>query len=239
VLSAEEMHSVLSPQCSALMNFSIIIPTFNRAQLLSRAIESVLAQDFSDWEMIVMDDGSSDNTGDVVRIFSDVDQRITYHFSKNQGAAAARNFGASFASGRYITFLDSDDEYLPGHLQTRAEILSAKPAIELLHGGVEVIGDPMVTDIFDHSKLIPVSECIVGGTFFIRRDLFKRLEGFSDIPYGDDNDFYIRASELGALIEKVEFPTYRYHRTEADSLCNIAVRQGIDGIKKFRSRADF
>ena len=92
------------------MQFSIITPTFNRAHLLSRAIESVLAQSFSDWEMIIMDDGSSDNSGDVVRIFSDVDLRISYHYSENQGAAAARNLGASFASGRYITFLDSDDE---------------------------------------------------------------------------------------------------------------------------------
>ena len=217
------------------MQFSIITPTFNRDHLLSRAIESVLAQDFSDWEMIVLDDGSSDNTGDVVRLFADVDLRISYHYSENQGAAAARNLGASFASGKYFTFLDSDDEYLPNHLQARAEILSSKPAIELLHGGVEVIGDQMVADLFDHSKLIPISDCIVGGTFFIRRDLFKRLEGFSDIPYADDNDFFTRASELGALIEKVDLPTYRYYRTEADSLCSIVEREGVAGIEIFRN----
>ena len=217
------------------MLFSIVIPTFNRAHLLSRAIESILAQDFSDWELIVLDDGSSDNTGDIVRLFADVDLRITYHFSENQGAAAARNLGASFTSEKYITFLDSDDEYLPGHLGKRAEILSAQPAIELLHGGVEVIGNTMVTDRFDHTKLIPISDCIVGGTFFIRRDLFKRLSGFADIPYGDDNDFYSRATEHGAFIKKVDFPTYRYYRTEPDSLCAIIERDGITGIEKFRS----
>ncbi len=213
------------------MQFSIIIPTFNRAHLLSRAIESVLAQDFSDWEMIVMDDGSSDNTGEVVRLFADVDLRISYHYSENQGAAAARNLGASFISGKYITFLDSDDEYLPSHLQRRAEILSSKPAIELLHGGVEVIGDQTVADLNDTSKLIPISDCIVGGTFFIRRDLFKRLGGFATIPYGDDNDFYNRASKLGALIGKVDIPTYRYYRTEADSICNIVIKNARGGIK--------
>ncbi len=217
------------------MIFSIIIPTFNRAHVLSRAIESILTQDFSDWELIVIDDGSSDNTGDIVRLFADVDLRITYHFSENQGAAAARNLGASFVSGKYITFLDSDDEYLPSHLAKRDEILSAEPAIELLHGGVEIIGNQMIADRFDHSKLIPISDCIVGGTFFIRRDLFKRLNGFADLPYGDDNDFYTRAAEHGAFIKKTDLPTYRYYRTEPDSLCAIVERDGIEGIMSLRS----
>jgi glycosyltransferase involved in cell wall biosynthesis len=207
------------------MQFSIIIPTFNRAYLMSRAIESVLAQDFSDWEMIIVDDGSSDNTGDVVRIYTDVDERIQYHYKSNEGAAATRNFGCSLASGKYFTFLDSDDEYLQGHLSLRAEMISAEPSIELIHGTVEVIGDKMIADKFDLTKLISIDDCIVGGTFCIRRDLFKRLDGFADIPYADDNDFYMRAMEIGALIRKIEIPTYRYYRNEADSITyTITVR---------------
>lgn len=215
--------------------FSIIIPTFNRAHLLSRAIESVIAQEFSDWQLIVVDDGSSDNTGEVVRVFTDIDTRISYHYSKNQGAAEARNLGATFASGRYLTFLDSDDEYLPDHLAIRADILSAQPALEMLHGGVEVIGDTMIADKNDPAKLIPIADCIIGGTFVIRRDLFKKLAGFSDIPYSDDNDFFERAREHGAFIKKVDSPSYRYYRTEADSLCAIVEREGIEGIKNFRN----
>lgn len=217
--------------------FSIIIPTFNRARIISRAIESVLAQDFDDWEMIVIDDGSTDNTGDVVRVFSDIDLRINYHYSENQGAAAARNLGCTFASGKYFTFLDSDDEYLPRHLSLRAEMISAEPPIELLHGNVEVIGDPMVPDRFDPTKIIPISECIVGGTFFIRRDLFKRIGGFANIPYADDNEFFGRALELGALIRKVETATYRYYRTEPDSICTVVANDGIFAIKKLRTNA--
>jgi len=219
------------------MQFSIIIPTFNRARLISRAIESVLAQDFEDWEMIVIDDGSTDNTGDVVRLFTDIDTRISYHYSQNQGAAAARNLGCSFALGKYFTFLDSDDEYLPGHLSLRAELISAEPAIELLHGNVGIIGNPSVADRFDPSKFIPISECIIGGTFFIRRDLFKRLGGFTDMPYGDDGDFFTRATELGALIRKVEMATYRYYRMEDDSITSLVAREGIAGIEKFRTNA--
>src|SRR5579872_1380284 len=107
--------------------FSVIVPTFNRARLISRAVESILSQNFEDMEIIVVDDGSLDNTGDVVRIFSERDMRISYHYSENQGAAAARNLGCSFASVKYFTFLDSDDEYLPNHLAILEEMISAEP----------------------------------------------------------------------------------------------------------------
>ena len=185
-----------------------------------------------------MDDGSSDNTAEIVRTFSSIDTRISYHYAKNQGAAAARNLGCSFAKGKYYAFLDSDDDYLPRHLSIRAKMISAEPAIELLYGNVEVIGDPMVTDCFDPSKQIPISECIAGGTFFIRRDLFKRLGGFADIPYADDNDFFRRATDHGALIRKVDTATYRYYRTEDDSLCAIVTHDGIAGIEKLRTNAE-
>jgi GT2 family glycosyltransferase len=120
-------------------------------------------------------------------------------------------------------------------LEFRAEILSASPATELLYGGVEVIGNSMIADCRDSKKLIPISECIVGGTFIIRHDLFKRLGGFANVPYSDDNDFFHRAKDHGALIQKVDAPTYRYYRTESDSLCAIVERDGIAGIEKFRN----
>jgi glycosyltransferase involved in cell wall biosynthesis len=220
------------------MLFSIIIPTFNRARLIGRAIDSVLAQDFPDWEMIVIDDGSTDSTGDMIRHYSDSDPRIQYHYTDNQGASAARNFGCSMASGKYFTFLDSDDEYLPGHLSLRSEMISAQPAIEFLHGTAEIIGDEMVVDCNDPSKLIPLSDCVIGGTFFIRRDLFGRLGGFAYIPYAHDTELFERASEMGALIKKIGMPTYRYYRNEADSLCAVFMKEGIPGIEKLRSHAE-
>ncbi len=216
--------------------FSIILCTFNRAHLIRRAIESVLVQTYSDWELIIINDGSRDNTADVIKDIIDTDSRIHYHYQENQGHSTARDRGYSFANGRYITFIDSDDEYLPEHLEKRDEVLSAEPAIELLHGGVEVIGDDMVPDKDDPSMRIPISDCVVGGTFFIRRDLWARIGGFGNVSYGDDNEFFQRAEGHGAFIKKVDFPTYRYYRTEADSLCNIAERDGIDGILKYRGK---
>ena len=88
----------------------------------------------------------------------------------------------------------------------------------------------MVADKRDPSKQIPISECVVGGTFVIRRDLAEGLNGFRDIPYGDDADFFARVEEAGAIIHKIDAPTYRYNRTEPDSLTAIAGREGIAGI---------
>jgi glycosyltransferase involved in cell wall biosynthesis len=214
--------------------FSVILPTFNRAHLISGAIESVLAQSFQDWELLVIDDGSRDNTFEIIRPFVLNDGRIRYHFAHNRGLAMARNTGIQMSRGRYITFLDSDDEYLPEHLQLRTEYLKSNPEVELLHGGVEVIGSNMVADKHDPSKLIPILECVIGGTFVIRRDLVERLEGFHDVPYGDDADFFARAEQAGSIIRKIDAPTYRYNRLEPDSLCAIVERDGVEGIAKFR-----
>lgn len=94
--------------------FTIIIPTYNRAHMLSKAIESVLAQTFHDWELIIVDDGSTDNTKDVVTAYTD--SRIKYIYQENAERSAARNKGIENAKGEYISFLDSDDYYLDNRL---------------------------------------------------------------------------------------------------------------------------
>jgi glycosyltransferase involved in cell wall biosynthesis len=94
--------------------FSIIIPTYNRADLLGVAIESVLKQTFTDWELLIVDDGSTDNTAEVVKGFADA--RIKYIYQTNAERSAARNNGIAQSTGRYICFLDSDDYYLPDRL---------------------------------------------------------------------------------------------------------------------------
>lgn len=94
--------------------FSIIIPTYNRADLISDAIESVIKQTFLDWELIIIDDGSTDHTLNVIKTFNE--PRIKYFFQQNQERSAARNNGIQRAEGDYICFLDSDDCYLSNHL---------------------------------------------------------------------------------------------------------------------------
>src|ERR1035437_3389515 len=94
--------------------FSIILPTFNRAHMLSKAIESVLSQSFVNWELLIVDDGSTDNTALLVSNYTDV--RIQYIYQQNQERSAARNNGIVKAKGQYICFLDSDDYFREDHL---------------------------------------------------------------------------------------------------------------------------
>ena len=91
---------------------SIIIPSFNRQQLISRAIESVLGQTSSNWELLIIDDGSNDGTKDLVKSYL-TDGRITYVYQENKGVSVARNIGINLASSNYVIFLDSDDELYP------------------------------------------------------------------------------------------------------------------------------
>ena len=97
--------------------FSIIIPTYNRANLLPETIRSVQNQTFEDWECIVVDDGSTDNTKQVVEEIINSDSKIKYVFQENAERSAARNNGIRNSSGVYICFLDSDDNFLSNHLQ--------------------------------------------------------------------------------------------------------------------------
>jgi glycosyltransferase involved in cell wall biosynthesis len=94
--------------------FSIITPSYNRAKILPRAIQSVISQKFEDWELLIIDDGSIDNTKDIVQDF--IDPRIHYIYQSNRERGAARNNGIRHAKGEYICFLDSDDYYLENHL---------------------------------------------------------------------------------------------------------------------------
>jgi len=112
------------PKVTAVMAaVSVVIPTFNRAALVERAVHSVLTQTYSDIEVLIVDDGSTDNTGAVLRSLAHEDSRIRYlHHERNQGAQPARNTGCLAANGEYIAFLDSDNEWLPDKLRLQMEV---------------------------------------------------------------------------------------------------------------------
>ena len=100
---------------------SVIIPTYNRSKYVTKAIDSVLAQTYRDFEIIVVDDGSTDNTKEVLKPYTD---RIKYLYQENTGVSAARNAGIRAAGGQWIAFLDSDDEWLPEKLSIQMDYLS-------------------------------------------------------------------------------------------------------------------
>jgi len=106
---------------------SVIIPIYNRAHMIGRAIQSVSKQSYQDFELIIVDDGSTDNTDEVVKEFQQKDKRITYiKHDKNKGGSAARNTGIKASKGKYIAFLDSDDEWLPEKLEKQVKLINRK-----------------------------------------------------------------------------------------------------------------
>ena len=109
---------------------SVILPTYNRAKLLTRSISSVINQTYPHWELIVWDDGSTDNTGEIVKSFND--ERIHYFYDSNHGVSYARNRAIEKSQGAYIAFLDSDDQWVEEKLATQVEIMLTNPRIDFL-----------------------------------------------------------------------------------------------------------
>lgn len=106
--------------------FSITIPAYNRAYILDETIESIRKQSFEDWEVIIVDDGSKDNTSDIAAKLAEIDSRIRYVYQDNSERSAARNNGAAHARGKYLLFLDSDDAFTSGHLEEIYNLLEKK-----------------------------------------------------------------------------------------------------------------
>jgi glycosyltransferase involved in cell wall biosynthesis len=114
---------------------TVILPTYNRATFLPKAFESLLAQSFSDWDVIVVDDGSTDRTREIVEQFSTAyPGRVRYVFQDNHGAYSARNRGLLEAGGQYIAFFDSDDLWLPHHLERCVSAFQRHPEIDWVFG---------------------------------------------------------------------------------------------------------
>lgn len=200
--------------------FSVIIATWNRAHRIRRAVDSLLAQTDADWEALVVDDGGTDDTGTFLRERL-ADDRLHFVRRPHAGCPVARNAGAALARGEWITFLDSDDAYAPGHLASRRAFIAAHPGVPFIHGGFQVVGPPgshLVPDADDPGRLIPLSECAVGGTFVIEARHFRRLGGFPPTPYAWDRDLLALALGSGA-VARCEDPTYIYHREPGEGLC--------------------
>jgi glycosyltransferase involved in cell wall biosynthesis len=193
---------------------SVILATFNRAKLLEQAIDSVIAQSFSDWELIVVDDGSDDGSFGLLDRYLQRHGNIRYMKHRNRKAALSRNAGIQASFGRYVTFLDSDDRYLPEHLESRHALLESRPDVDLLAGGFICHGDPWVRDRHDPEKMVHINDCILCGTLFGRKELFTDIGGFRAIDYAEDSDLWERAAERHRVLKIGAPESYVYQRSK-------------------------
>jgi glycosyltransferase involved in cell wall biosynthesis len=115
--------------------FSIVVPTYNRADLIAKTIQSLTIQSHTDYEIIIIDDGSTDDTAEVLRPF--LSEKVSYHKKNNGERAAARNYGAAMARGRYVNFFDSDDIALPNHIAVASDMAKQHADPEWFHLGYE------------------------------------------------------------------------------------------------------
>jgi glycosyltransferase involved in cell wall biosynthesis len=180
---------------------SIIIPTYNRAERLKDTIDSVFAQTQTNWELVVVDDGSTDDTEKVVRSFDD--DRIHYIKQDNRGVSAARNVGIANARGELIAFLDSDDRWKPRKLEVQKNFFDSNPDAHICQTEeVWVRNGVRVNPKKKHAKpsgwifkeCIPLC-CVSPSSVMMRREIFDTIGIFDEsLPACEDYDLWLRAS---------------------------------------------
>ena len=125
--------------------FSIILPTYNRSELLKKAIGSIMTQTYNDWELIIVDDGSTDDTKAIVETFTQNDPRIKYLYQINSERSAARNNGINNAKGEYVCFLDSADYFSANRLKKMFLSISSTPKTALYYTGISFEKNETIT----------------------------------------------------------------------------------------------
>lgn len=185
-------------------NVSVIIPTYNRAELLKRAIDSVLRQTYNDYELIVVSDGSNDQTDKVVAAYTD--PRIMYlKHEKPKGASATRNTGIRIAKGKYVAFLDDDDEWLPQKLEIQVPIIEKSSSkVGLIYAWMEYYENGKSIKIHTPSIKGNVFEEMldkqaIGGcpTIIIKREVIERIGYFDEhLLRGNDGDYWRRITKF-------------------------------------------
>jgi len=219
------------------MNISVVIPSYNRSKMVVRAIESVLAQTFPAYEILVVNDGGTDDTLDVLKNYSD---KITVLNQQNKGVAAARNYGILKAKGEWVALLDSDDEWLPAKLENHRKFSRKHPEIHIfqcdeiwIRNGKKV-NPPKKYKKFGgwiFEKCIPACIISPSATIF-KKILLENINGFDEsFPVCEDYDLWLRISKNHQIGYDPAFGIVRYGGHD-DQLST-----GFSMIDKFRIKA--
>jgi glycosyltransferase involved in cell wall biosynthesis len=213
---------------------SVVIATYNRAHLIGRAIQSVLDQNYRDFELIIVDDGSTDNTEEAIRRFEDT--RIVYlRHEKNKGEAAARNTGINAAKGEYVAFQDSDDESIPERLEKQMNVFQREsPQLGIVYASMYRIDKEGRKTLFKSPTIMPKDglvyrralayqvEKIGIGTTLVRRTCFGTAGLFDDkLRYYVDLEFFIRAAKHFYFYH-IDEPLINYYEAGGSPASNLS-----------------
>ena len=204
---------------------SVLLPVYQHAGLLGRAIESVLAQRLEGWELLVADDGSTDGSRAVAERYRAASPRIRVLALEHRGLSATLNAAAARARAELLTFLDADDAYRPRHLEENLRHLAAHPEADLVMSTARILGDPFVVDLERPGEMIHLDRCAIGGTFFVRRRVFEAVGGMPEARFGMDYLFARAVERAGFVVHRRRARSYLYDRTRAGSMSKRAERR--------------
>ena len=230
-----------------MIRVSVIIPAYNGDRYIAAAIDSVLAQTYSGYEIIVVDDGSTDKTSEVVKQYGD---RVNYLSQTNQGVAASRNLGLAAARGEYIAFLDQDDIFLPHKLATQIALLDRDSTLGIVNSGWQIVDErgevkaavqpwQQIPNL-DRANLIIWKPVFLGAMLF-RRSWLERSEGFDvSLSQTPDVDLVLRLAMMDCPAAWVEQTTvqYRQHDSNASKNTLLQARELNDITAKFFARSN-
>ena len=192
---------------------SIIVPCYKQAEFLSETLDSVLAQFYSNWECIIVNDGSPDNTEEIAKSYLNKDSRIKYLSKKNEGIAIARNTGISHSNGEYILPLDADDLIAPQYLEKAIERFTLFPETKLVYCKAwkfGVVNEPWDLEEFDYDRFI-WSNCIFCSAIFRRAD-FDKTDGYNPnmISGLEDWDFWLSFINRNDIVYRIDEVLFHY-----------------------------
>lgn len=200
---------------------SIIVPCYNQAQYLPETLNSLLVQTYLDWECIIVNDGSRDNTEEVAKQYCDKDKRFIYIYKENAGLSEARNTGIKTSNGDYILPLDADDLIAEAYISEAVYILDNNPNIKIVYGKAEFFGS--INGAWE-LPLYSLEEMLLGNIIycsaFFRKDDFEKTLGYNkNMIYGwEDWDFWLSILETGGDVYQIPKLMF-YYRIKETSMC--------------------
>ncbi len=196
---------------------SVLMPVYNAADTLNAAVDSILQQDFSAWELIAVDDGSTDGSGEMLEQMARQDPRVRVHHIHHRGIVAALQTAATHAGGDYLARMDADDISRPERLRLQLACFDAEPGLGLCGGRVRMTGETIgsgrrryedwVNALVNHDDIVRelFVECpIPHPTFMISREWYDRVGGYHECPWPEDYDLVMRLWRAGARFAKPE-----------------------------------